>query len=415
MRFFYNIFVSLLIFGMKLGAAFNYKLKRGLAGRKQSCNKVKSAFSTTDKVIWMHAASLGEYEQGLPVLEQLKSEFPKHKILITFFSPSGYEIVVKKNKISDVVCYLPFDKMSFIKDFMSNFTTDIFITVKYEFWYNLLEELKNQKAKVYVISALFYETQLYFKPYGSWFLKELNENVNWFFHQTHHSSAIAKSIGLINSSTAGDTRFDRVKALTERNNSVPRIAEFKNNQPLIVIGSSWAVEERIAELIIGKNSNVKIIIAPHDILRTDSIRKIFPKAILYSDVNDNSSQLLENAQVLIIDSIGLLSKLYSYADLAIVGGGFHSKGLHNVLEAAAFGVPVYFGNHYTKNPEADALIAKNGGKGFEDEFFAAPFIIDVLEKPEILKEEGDNAYRFVHNQPNSTEIILQKIMKDFSY
>lgn len=415
MSFFYNIFVNLLIFGMKVGAAFNYKLKRGLAGRKQSCAKVKSSFSKADKVIWMHAASLGEYEQGLPVLEELKFLFPQHKILVTFFSPSGYENVIKKNTIADVVCYLPFDKPSFIKDFTSNFTTDIFFTVKYDFWYHLLQELKNQHARIYVVSAYFYETQIYFKPYGHWFVKQLKNNVNWIFHQTKHSTAIARQIGLVNSSTAGDTRFDRVKMLSERNNHVDGISEFKNKETLIVFGSSWEKEERIAELIHAKAPDLKMIIAPHDLKRVDAIKKTFPKAVLYSNINEHSLATLKDASVLIIDCIGLLSKIYSYGNLAIVGGGFHSKGLHNILEAATFGIPVFFGNQYMKNPEADGLIAENGGKSFDDEFFAAPFIVDLLRRPEMLEEMGKCAYNFVHHQPNSTEIIVKKIMSDFSY
>lgn len=400
---------------MKIGASFNYKLKRGLAGRKQSLKKVQNAFSKEDRVIWMHAASLGEYEQGLPVLEKLKIDFPNHKILITFFSPSGYENVIKKNTIADVVCYLPFDKVSTIREFISQFKTEMFFTVKYDFWYNLLDELKAQKAKIYVVSALFYETQVYFKPYGSWFVKQLEENVDWFFHQTVHSTAIAKQIGLVKSSTAGDTRFDRVKELSDASLDVPFIQEFKKNAvTTIVFGSSWETEEKIAQLFHHKAPNVKLIIAPHDLKRVDALKKIFPTALLYSSLTENSSDLLKSSQILIIDSIGLLSKLYKYADMSVVGGGFHSKGLHNILEAATYGKPVFFGNHYRKNPEADGLIAANGGKSFDDEFFGTPFLLSLLTHSEIVEQMGENAYNFVHNQPNSAQIILKKIHSDFN-
>ena len=284
MKFFYNIFVSLLISGMKIGAIFNYKLKKGLAGRRQSCDIVKSSISRDDKVIWMHAASLGEYEQGLPVLEKLKEKFPSHKILITFFSPSGYENVIHKDHIADAVCYLPFDTEKWVKEFTSNFTTDIFITVKYEYWYNLLADLKQKGAKIYVVSALFYETQVFFKAYGKWFVGQLKQNVDWFFHQTRHSTALAKSIGLKNSSTAGDTRFDRVKKLRERDNTVDYIEDFKQGKKTVVFGSSWESEERLAEIVASKNRSVKLIIAPHDLKRVEHLKNIFPNAVLYSTV-----------------------------------------------------------------------------------------------------------------------------------
>lgn len=397
---------------MKIGAIFNYKLKKGLAGRRQSCGIVKSTFLPTDKVIWMHAASLGEYEQGLPVLEKLKEKFPEHKILITFFSPSGYDNVIKKNHIADAICYLPFDTEKWVKEFTVNFQTDIFFTVKYDYWYNLLQELKKQEAKIYVVSALFYETQVFFKAYGSWFVEQLEKNIDWFFHQTKHSTALAKGIGLKNSSTAGDTRFDRVKQLRDRNNSVDFINDFKQGKKTIVFGSSWESEERLAEIIASKNREVKLIIAPHDLKRVEHLKKIFPNAILYSQLSNPQTLKISNAQTLIVDCIGLLSKLYSYADIAVVGGGFHSKGLHNILEAATFGVPVFFGDQYQKNPEADELIAQNGGKSFEDEFFAAPYILGLLKDETLMKKMGENAKNFINSQPNASDYILKRILAD---
>ena len=213
-----------------------------------------------------------------------------------------------------------------------------------------------------------------------------------------------------NSSTAGDTRFDRVKKLKSQDNFVEFIEEFKQNQKAIIFGSSWETEERLAEIITKKNQKVKLIIAPHDLERVDNLKKIFPEAILYSELKNTGISTNLNSQILIIDSIGLLSKLYSYGDIAIVGGGFHSKGLHNILEAATFGRPVLFGNQYMKNPEADEIIAQNGGEAFEDEYFAAPFILNLLKDEENLKKMGFNAKNFVDSQPNSTEIILKKML-----
>lgn len=411
MKFFYNIFVNLLIFGMKIGSGFNDKLKRGFVGRKQSCELVKNKISQNDKIIWMHAASLGEYEQGLPVLEKLKEHFPEHKILVTFFSPSGYENVAKRKYIADAICYLPFDRKVWIQEFISNFKTEIFFTIKYDFWYNLLEEIKKQKAKTFVVSAYFYETQVFFKPYGNWFVKQLNKNIDWFFHQTVQSTALAKSIGLQNSSTSGDTRFDRVRKKLLQNNSLDFIDEFKNEKTTIVFGSSWQSEERIAEMIVHKNKDVKIILAPHDLKRVEHLQEIFPEAILYSQLSHHQNLQFSDAQILIIDSIGLLSRLYSYADLAVVGGGFHSAGLHNILEAAVFGVPVIFGNHYKKNPEADDLIAAKGGKSFEDEYYASNYIEELLKNPELLKTMGEHAGNFIASQPDSTEIVVKKMLE----
>lgn len=396
---------------MKVFSLFNDKTKKGVDGRKQSLDKVKSAFSKADKVIWMHAASLGEYEQGLPVLEKLKDQFQDHKILITFFSPSGYENVIKKKHIADVICYLPFDKKHIVKEFISQFDIKLFFTVKYDYWYNLLAELKEKKAKVYVISALFYERQSFFTSYGKWFVKQLKKNIDWFFHQTQFSLALAKSVGLVKSSVTGDTRFDRVKQLRNLNNHVEHITDFIDGHKAVVFGSSWQAEEKIAEMVSRKNNTVKIIIAPHDLKRVEHLKNIFSDALLYSEIKDYQSVNL-NSQILIIDSIGLLSKLYSYADVAVVGGGFHDAGLHNILEAATFGVPVIFGNHYKKNPEADDLISKNGGKSFADEYTAAEFVLFLVngENEEELAEMSENAANFVDEKPDSTEMILQKIL-----
>ena len=387
---------------------FNDKIKRGLEGRKKSLEIVKAKIKNEDSVLWMHAASLGEYEQGLPVLEKLKEKYPTHKVLITFFSPSGYENVVKKNK-EDILCYLPFDKKSTISEFVKAVHPEIFFTVKYDFWYHLLDELKKTNAKVFVISALFYENQVYFKPQGKWFVNELKKNVDWIFHQTEKSLSLAQKVGLTKGSVSGDTRFDRVKQIKNRDNFVEFISEFKADKRLLVFGSSWEAEEKMAQILSQKLENFKILIAPHDLKRVQNLKQIFPKAILYSELKSNYQ--LPNTNILIIDCIGLLSKLYSYADVAIVGGGFHDKGLHNILEAATFGVPVIFGNQYKKNPEADALIAQNGGKSFAQVELAADFVLELSKNSNLLQEMSENAGNFVHSQPNSSEIILRKILE----
>ena len=408
MKTLYNISIFHLELAFKVLSWFNDKIKRGLEGRKKSLEIVKAKIKNEDSVLWMHAASLGEYEQGLPVLEKLKEKYPTHKVLITFFSPSGYENVVKKNK-EDILCYLPFDKKSTISEFVKAVHPEIFFTVKYDFWYHLLDELKKANAKVFVISALFYENQVYFKPQGKWFVNELKKNVDWIFHQTEKSLSLAQKVGLTKGSVSGDTRFDRVKQIKNRDNFVEFISEFKAEKKLLVFGSSWEAEEKMAQILSQKLENFKILIAPHDLKRVQNLKQIFPKAILYSELKSNYQ--LPNTNILIIDCIGLLSKLYSYADVAIVGGGFHDKGLHNILEAATFGVPVIFGNQYKKNPEADALIAQNGGKSFAQVELAADFVLELAQNQNLLFEMSENAGNFVHSQPNSSEIILRKILE----
>lgn len=407
---FYNLFISIISLSLRLLSLFNTKAKQGIQGRKESLNIIKEKIKDK-RVIWMHSASLGEYEQGLPVLEKLKQKYPEYKILVSFFSPSGYENVIKKKTIADAICYLPFDDKKNIQKFVSQFKTEIFFTVKYDFWYNLLAELKKQGAKTYVVSALFYEKQIFFKPFGSWFVKQLKENIDWFFHQTEHSEKLAKSIGLTQSSTSGDTRFDRVKQNRKRENFIPFIEDFKKEKILITFGSSWEAEERISKKLSTKLPNVKIIIAPHDLKRVYHLKKDLPNAILYSELKENNTlnSILLSNQVLIIDSIGLLSKIYSYTDIAVVGGGFHSAGLHNILEAATFGKPVIFGNHYKKNPEADSLISHNGGKAFSTEKEATDFISNLIESEALRKEMSKNSEEFIQKQPNASDIILKTI------
>ncbi len=408
MALLYNLFINLLIFGMKVFSLFDDKTKRGVEGRKEALDKVKSGFSESDKVIWMHASSLGEYEQGLPVLERLKEHFSDHKILVTFFSPSGYEHVVKRKNIADVICYLPFDKKSHVKEFVARFNTQLFFTVKYDYWYNLLEELKNKGAETYVISALFYDRQSFFTSYGKWFVEQLQKNVDWFFHQTQMSYALAKNVGLTQSSVTGDTRFDRVKQLRNRNNHVDFIKEFIGNDKAVVFGSSWQAEEKMVEEVSQLSPYAKLIVAPHDLKRVQNLKQMFPDAVLYSEINSSIKD--SDSTVLIIDSIGLLSKLYSYADIAVVGGGFHDAGLHNILEAATFGVPVIFGNHYKKNPEADELVAVDGGRAFENTGLAADFILFLINNEELLTSMSENAENFVSGKPEATDLILEKIL-----
>ncbi|QCO48643.1 3-deoxy-D-manno-octulosonic acid transferase [Elizabethkingia sp. 2-6] len=396
-------------FGMKIASLFNEKVKKGVVGRRDSLNNVQQAFAKDDKVIWMHAASLGEYEQGLPVLERLKTQYPDYKILVSFFSPSGYENVVKKKHIADVICYLPFDKKNTIQQFVNSFQTTIFFTVKYDFWYRLLEVLHQKNVPVYVVSALFYEKQKFFTSGGRFFVEQLRKNVNIFFHQTEHSLKLAESIGLTNSLYTGDTRYDRVKQNVKNFTEVPLIQGFIQNKPVLVIGSSWEAEENLVAKFINENAYIKIILAPHDLKRVPQIKQHFgDKAVLYSSLESTQSSALDY-QLLIIDNIGMLSRLYHYADVAVVGGGFHTSGLHNILEAAAYAVPVIFGNQYKKNPEADALIDAGAAKSFSEESDAVAFLLQLFRDEDQRKKMASVAGKFIADQPDAAAIIIDNI------
>ncbi len=394
---------------MKIASLFNEKVKKGVVGRRDSLNNVQQAFAKDDKVIWMHAASLGEYEQGLPVLERLKTKYPDYKILVSFFSPSGYENVVKKKHIADAICYLPFDKKNTIQQFVNSFRTALFFTVKYDFWYRLLEVLNQKNIPVYVVSALFYEKQKFFTSGGRFFVEQLRKNVNIFFHQTEHSLNLAESIGLTNSLYTGDTRYDRVKQNVKNFTEVPLIQNFIQNKPALVIGSSWEAEENLVEKFINENSDTKIILAPHDLKRVPQIKQRFgDKAVLYSKLENSQSSVI-NHQLLIIDNIGMLSRLYHYADVAVVGGGFHTSGLHNILEAAAYAVPVVFGNRYKKNPEADALIDAGAAKSFSHENNAVKFLSQLFRDENQRRNMASVAGKFIADQPDAAAIILDNI------
>lgn len=406
----YPIFVRLLVLGFKIGALFNSKLRLGLQGRKKSLQKVRSRISPEEPLLWMHAASLGEYEQGLPVLELLEKRYPNYKTLITFFSPSGYEIVERKNSNPQrVLCYLPFDLKSEISPFVNSLNTKIFFTVKYDYWYELIKQLNARSTKLFVVSALFYKNQVFFKPIGKPLVEKLKSGMHWFFHQTPQSLDLANSVGLSQGSVSGDTRYDRVKENVRKAASIPFIQEFKGLSPLLIFGSSWEAEEKIAYEISQLHPEAKIVIAPHDLTRLKKLKIQMPEALLYSEIMNAESEKCQNARVLIIDSIGKLSTLYGYGDLAVVGGGFHSKGLHNCLEAAAFGIPVFFGNKYKENPEADALIQANAAQSFSTTEEALYFISQLLRDSARLKTMGQNARDFVASQPSSATLILQKI------
>lgn len=343
---------------LHLIALFNTKINLFVKGRKQVKAILKATTLTNEKVIWMHVASLGEYEQGLPILEKLKTNYPSHKIVLTFFSPSGYE--VKKNStVADLMMYLPMDTHSNAKRFLNTLKPELAMFIKYEIWPNYLYELKQRNIPTLLVSAIFSKRQVFFKWYGSFMRKSL-ESFTHFFVQNENSKQLLNSIGYSNVTVSGDTRFDRVSKIMEQDNQLNFMDRFKNNQFCLVSGSTWPEDEKLlVKYINAFDTHAKFVIAPHNIKPghiNELKNRIDKKCICFTELDGENPVDFE---VLIVDTIGLLTKIYSYADVAFVGGAF-ATGLHNTLEPATFGIPIIIGPKFNGFKEAEDLVYKNG-------------------------------------------------------
>ena len=406
MKFLYNLLLFKASILLPILALFNKKIKLFVNGRKQTFNKL-ATINKTDKVIWFHAASLGEFEQGRPIIEELKQQYKSHKIVVTFFSPSGYEI--RKNyPLADVICYLPLDTKTNVKKFINQIHPDIAIMIKYEFWPNLLSELKKQNINTILISGIFRKKQSFFKWYGS-FMREKLTAFNYFFVQNKVSQDLLSSINIQNTTIAGDTRFDRVSDILHQDNSLNFIAEFTQNKHILVAGSTWKEDEDLIVDYINNHAlaDEKFIIAPHNINPKEikELQKsINKKTILFSE--KETGNLSEN-QVFIIDTIGLLTKIYSYATVAYVGGGLKT-GLHNILEPATFGLPILFGPNYKKFGEAEDLIEQGGAVSIKSykEFFEQSAL---LMNPMQLKERSQICESYIHQNQGATEMVVKHL------
>lgn len=350
----YNILVRVTEKLLLLPATFSPKMKQFVKGRKSTFSILKESIQPKDKTIWFHAASLGEFEQGVPIIEIVKRIYPQHKIVISFFSPSGYEN--KKNTpLADTVVYLPLDTPENAGHFLEYVHPDLVFFIKYEFWPNYLKELKKQNIRTFLISGVFRKDQVFFKPYGSW-MKESLKTFEHFFVQNNSSLQLLRSIGINNVTLSGDTRFDRVSQQLEQNNRLEFIEEFLDGKKCIVAGSTWAEDEMLLIDFINTSPNdVKFIIAPHQIKPEEIARlkkAVTQPVVLFSEKENGS---LARSKVFIIDTIGLLTRLYNYADIAYVGGAAGNTGLHNILEPATFGVPIVIGKNFKKFPEAKEL------------------------------------------------------------
>jgi 3-deoxy-D-manno-octulosonic-acid transferase len=408
MFFLYNLFVIFAGFCIKILAVFNSKIRLFVDGRQPVFATLQAKVSSQDKTIWFHAASLGEYEQGLPLMEKMKLIYPNHKIILTFFSPSGYE-VRKNNTVADVTVYLPLDTKSNAEKFIELVHPEMVFFIKYEYWPNYLKVLKNKAIATYLISGVFRENQLFFKWYGGFYRKAL-DSFEHFFVQNSTSKDLLFQLGKSNVTVSGDTRFDRVAAILEKDNHLDFISEFKNNQLAIVVGSSWPKDEKIlVDYINSTKHPVKFIIAPHNI-KSDQIQElqksITKKTVLFSKKEGKN---LSEFDVFIIDTIGILTKIYSEADIAYVGGGFGNPGVHNILEPATFGVPIVLGPNYSHFSEATALVNMGGCDVFSNEKELKETFDNLIQNKDIREEKGHICSTFVKMNTGALDTILKNI------
>jgi 3-deoxy-D-manno-octulosonic-acid transferase len=408
MRWLYTLAIKSYAAGIRLAALFHAKAKLWCAGRKLLWQNLELQCARNPKVIWFHCASLGEYEQGKPLIQKLKSSKPDYTILLTFFSPSGYE-TAKNDPIADIMTYLPIDTRKNAIRFIRTVKPKCAVFVKYEYWYNMMQQLHNQNIPYYYISAVFRPSQHFFKPYGRWFAKQLRQ-VTHFFVQNETSVRLLQSIGINKVTQTGDTRFDRVFAIASQDCRLPEIELFKQNKKLFVAGSSWPPDETLLAALFPKiAADYKLVIAPHN-TDYEHIKSILHKYALYKPqcYSKASPMDLANAQVLVIDCIGILSKIYKYSHISYIGGAFKT-GLHNTLEAAVFGVPLFFGPIYNKFDEAVSLVKLGGGFSIR----TAEELYVVLQKfnetPACYQAVCDICKQFIINNLGSTEKNFEMI------
>ena len=403
----YQVIIKLYFFVVWVASLFNTKAKLFVDGRKKLLCKLKNSISTEKERIWFHFASLGEFEQGRTVLESLKLDYKEHEIIVTFFSPSGYEI--RKGYPGVKVFYLPMDSKENAKKFIQIVNPSIAIFTKYEFWHFYFLELKKNQIPLFLISSIFRPTQIFFKWYGG-FYKKMLSCVTHFFVQNKESSDLLSSIGFKNVSLTGDTRFDRVYENSLISKSLPQIEIFLNGAQTLVAGSTWPQDEILLSVLPSKYPNWKFVLAPHEIdeKHINKIEGLFKgNCIKYSDVNNKqmASWNVENVvQVLIIDNIGMLSSLYQFGKIAYIGGGF-GAGIHNTLEAAAFGLPVIFGSKFDKFREAKDLIQIGAAKSISGE----KELIEAFDFFISNEKSSAEAKKYVAENKGATEIILNFI------
>lgn len=408
MLFIYSIIVSIAGLLLQIIAFFVPKIKLFVAGRKDVFPTLITKIKPSDKTIWFHAASLGEYEQGLPVIEKIKEKYPNHKIVLSFFSPSGYEIR-KNNTIADATVYLPLDTQKNAAKFIDLVHPEMVFFIKYEFWPNYLNELRKRNTPTYLISGIFRENQVFFKWYGDFYRKALDA-FSYFFVQNEKSGQLLLQLGKSNCIVSGDTRFDRVASILKRDNTLDFIAEFKNNKTTFVAGSTWPKDEELLLNYIKSNTtDTKFIIAPHNI-KPDQIQQLknscTKKVILFSEIENKN---LADYDVFIIDTVGILTKIYSYADIAYVGGGFGNPGIHNILEPATFGIPIVIGPNYSHFAEAIELVSLGGCISVDNYNSLEVLLNELIGDIEIRKSRGAISASFVQKNKGAVAKIMSAV------
>ncbi|WP_024770625.1 3-deoxy-D-manno-octulosonic acid transferase [Aquimarina macrocephali] len=406
----YNIFIAIFNGLLPVIGLLSPKLKLFANGRKTVFETLEKHFPAQDRIIWFHCASLGEYEQGVPVIEALKKKYPTHKIVVTFFSPSGYE--AKKNStLADIIVYLPMDTNANAIRFIQLVKPELAVFVKYEFWPNYLKVLESRNIPAVFISAAFREDQAFFKWYGG-FMRKALQTIDHFFVQDKISQTLIEKQGFTNVTLSGDTRFDRVSHQIEMDNHVDFISEFINERLCIVMGSSWPEDEEIfMEYINCASNEVCFIIAPHEIKdsSTNALKqKIKKKTVLYSE---KEGIVLKDQQVFIMNTIGYLSRVYSYADIAYVGGAMGTGGLHNILEPATFGIPIIIGKNFEKFREAKQLQKLAGlfSVSSEDEF--NQILNKLVEDKKFREKTGMISGHFINSNTGATAMIMAYLIK----
>ena len=406
MRVIYNIVilqVKSLLFILKF---FNSKIRSFVEERKKVLEILEKTISKTDNYIWIHVASLGEYEQGLPIFKEIKSLYKNHKIVLSFFSSSGYQ-VRKNNPIGDITVYLPLDTSKNSRKFVSLINPKMVFFVKYEFWPNYLQNLQKNNIPTFLLAGLFRKNHWFFRWYGSGFLNLLKSSITHFFVQNKDSIDLLINNNITNCTLMGDSRFDRVNTLLDQNNNIENIKEFIGNRICFVGGSTWKEDESLMIDYINKNNNNLVwIIAPHQInLKhiTDFQQKIKRKSILHSNLNQNN---ITTTKVLIIDSIGILTKLYSYSDISYVGGGMGNSGLHNILEPAIFKNPILIGKNYINFPEARDLISKNGAISVKDSKEFENILNELIENKRKRSIMGGNNFDYIKSNLGATKNVI---------
>lgn len=405
----YSGFIFLYVFFIRIASLFNQKAEKWIRGRKDLFMLMKAAMKKEGKkkpTAWFHCASLGEFEQGRPVIEAFRKKFPEYRILVTFFSPSGYDVRYKYDQ-ADWVFYLPADTKKNAREFIDLFSPDKVFFIKYEYWFNFLDELFARRIPVYMISSSFRKSHYFFSWYGYWFRKRLKK-ISWFFLQDEESFRLLKSIGMERCSVSGDTRFDRVTAVAAQKKEFPLVQKFCNQSLVLVAGSTWEEDEQVLLPFMNNDHKVKVIIAPHEVGSariTSLVSKIRRPVVKYSEAQDKDPA---GYDVLVIDTIGILATLYKYATVSYVGGAF-GRGLHNILEPAAFGIPVFFGSEFSKFREAQELIDLGGAVTVSGSSDFEKKCREVLHDPGSLQLKSKICSDFVARRQGATLRILEKL------